>query len=110
VLTKVKVRDYQPTFRKEAILLALSVIENPKSLDNHIARASASATMSILYDYPTLEDDHDEVLTDIHAFNDRMALACVPGANLVELFPWMMHIPERYAFISYIKCHYVLSS
>ena len=109
MLTKAIVRDYQPIFCKEAILLALSAIENPDALDKHIARASASATMSILYDYPTLEDDHDEMLRDIHTFNDRMALACAPGAYLVELFPWMIHIPERYAFISFIKNQYTPS-
>jgi hypothetical protein len=108
VLTKVVVQDYQPIFCKEAILLALSVIENPKDLDKHVARASASATLSILYDYPTLEDDHDKMLTDIHVFNDRMTAACAPGAYLVELFPWMTHIPERCAFTSPIIYHYIL--
>jgi hypothetical protein len=52
--------------------------------------------MSILYDYPTLENEHDETLTKIHAFIDRLAASAVPGAYLVELFPWMVHIPERY--------------
>ncbi|KAI0278015.1 hypothetical protein BGY98DRAFT_976318 [Russula aff. rugulosa BPL654] len=28
--------------------------------------------MSILYDYPTLENEHDETITQIHAFIDRM--------------------------------------
>jgi hypothetical protein len=52
--------------------------------------------MSILYDYPTLENEHDETITRIHAFIDRMSAATAPGAYLVELFPWMIHIPERY--------------
>ena len=89
------VRDYHPTYRKEAIILASSMLENPKSLDKHLERASASATLSILYDYPTLEDEHDKTLTEIHTFIDRMSAAGVPGTYLVEFFPWMMHIPER---------------
>jgi len=52
--------------------------------------------MSILYDYPALENEHDETITQIHAFIDRMSAATAPGAHLVELFPWMIHIPERY--------------
>jgi hypothetical protein len=52
--------------------------------------------MSILYDYPTLENEHDETLIKIHAFIDRLAASTAPGAYLVELFPWMIHIPERY--------------
>jgi hypothetical protein len=95
VLTRSMVRDYHPTYRKEATLLATSILENPKALDKHIERASASATMSILYDYPTLEDEHDKTHTEIHAFIDRMSAATAPGAHLVELFPWMIHIPER---------------
>ena len=55
--------------------------------------------MSILYDYPTLENEHDEAVTQIHAFADRMSAASAPGAYLVELFPWMIHIPERYGYI-----------
>ena len=55
--------------------------------------------MSILYDYPTLENENDETLKKIHAFIDRVSTATVPGAYLVELFPWMIHIPERYESI-----------
>ncbi len=96
VLTKVAIRDYHPILRKEAILLTSAILENPDALDKHIQRSSASATISILYDYPTLENEHDETLTKIHAFVDRMSAACALGAHLVELFPWMIYIPERY--------------
>ena len=104
MLTKAMVRDYHPTFCKEALLLASSILENPNALDKHIERSSASATMSILYDYPTIEDEHDKTLMEIHGFIDRMSVASAPGAYLVELFPWMIHIPERYAFTLCIVC------
>ena len=100
ILTKVVVRDYHPVFCKEAVLLASAILKNPDALDKHIQRSSASATMSILYDYPTLENEHDETITKIHTFIDRMSTASAPGAYLVELFPWMIHIPERYESIS----------
>jgi len=51
--------------------------------------------MSITYDHPTLEDEHDNTITEIHAFLDRLSAAGAPGAHLVEIFPWMIHIPER---------------
>jgi hypothetical protein len=105
MLTKAIVRDYHPTFCKESILLASAILENPKALGKHIDRSSASATMSILYDYPTLEDEHDNNVLEIHRFIDRMSEAAAPGAYLVELFPWMMHIPERYAFMISIVLH-----
>ena len=102
ILTKVAVRDYHPIFRKEAILLTSAILENPDALDKHIRRCSASAIMSILYDYLTLENEHDETLTKIHAFIDRLGASSVPGAYLVELFPWMIHIPERYGSKSFL--------
>ena len=104
ILTKVVVRDYHPVFCKEAILLASSMSENPHALDKHIQRSTASATMSILYDYPTLENEDDETLTNIHAFIDRLSAATAPGAYLVELFPWMIHIPERYESMLSFVC------
>ncbi len=53
--------------------------------------------MSILYDYPTLETENDKIVKEIFAFTDRVSMAVAPGAYLVELFPWMLHIPERLA-------------
>jgi hypothetical protein len=98
------VRDYHPIFRKEASLLASAMIRYPDSLERHIQRSSASAIMSILYDYPTLEDEHDKTITEIQGFFDRMTAAAAPGAHLVELLPWMIHIPERYVSISPVAC------
>jgi len=97
LLTKVVVRDYHPVFRKEAIILASTILNDPGALDKHIERSTASATLSILYDYPTLENEQDETLTGIHTFLNRMSAASAPGAHLVELFPWMIYIPERFA-------------
>jgi hypothetical protein len=96
MLTKTVVRDYHPTFRKEATILAFSILDNPQLLVEHVERSTASATMSILYDHPTLEDRHDKAITEIHAFIDRVVAAGGLGAYLADLFPWMMYIPERY--------------
>ena len=109
VLTKAVVRDYHPTFSKEAIILASSILKNPKSLDQHLKRSSTSAIMSILYDHPTLEDECDKTVTEINTFVERMSAAAAPGAHLVELLPWMIYIPERYVRMSYILCSKCLS-
>jgi hypothetical protein len=98
----VVVRDYQPVFCKEAVLLASAILKNPDALDKHFQRSSASATMSILYDHPTLENEHDETITQIHTFIDRVSAAAAPGAHLADLFPWMIHIPERYGSMLFI--------
>ena len=95
VLTKVAVGDYHTIFRKEAFLLATAMLENPDVLDKHIRRTSASATMSILYDHPTLESENDKAITKINTYLEQISAAGAPGAHLVELFPWMIHIPKR---------------
>ena len=102
MFTKAAVRDYHPIFCKEAIILASSILKNPKALDQLLKRSSASSTMSILYDYPTIEGEHDKTVTEINTFVERMSAAAAPGAHLVELLPWMIHIPERYASMLYI--------
>jgi hypothetical protein len=101
MLTKVAVRDYHPIIRKEAILLASSILQDPDGLDTHLKRSAASATMSILYDYPTLEDEHDKTIAEIHRFIGHVSSAAAPGSHLVELMPWMLYIPDRYPSYQY---------
>jgi cytochrome P450 len=97
--TRPVVRDYHPILQKEAILLASALLLNSEDRDMHFQRCTASATLSILYDYPTLETINDATLKEIHLFNDRGSAASSPGAHLVEVFPWMMHIPDRFVQI-----------
>jgi hypothetical protein len=51
--------------------------------------------MSIVYDYPTLETGNEKAVKEIFDILDRTSKSAAPGAYLVELFPWMLHIPER---------------
>jgi hypothetical protein len=98
-LTKPVVRDYHPILHKEAIILASALLRNPEAREKHFKRCAASATMSILYDYPTLETENDKTLEEIHAYITRISEAWAPGAYLVEIFPWMIYIPDRYVLI-----------
>ena len=104
------VRDYHPILRKEGIILSSALLQNSDAPEKPFQRFSASATMSILYDYPTLEHEYDETLTAIHAFIGRVSEAAVPGAYLVDLFPWMMHIPEKYVSTSSYTCLIILTT
>ncbi|KAI9444588.1 cytochrome P450 [Lactarius indigo] len=96
-LTKAAARSYHNVLRKEGVLLSSALLANPSALEQHFQRAAASATMSILYDYPTLETENDKNLKEIIAYAKRTSESSAPGAFLVELFPWMLHIPERFA-------------
>ena len=100
-LTKTAARSYHTLLRKEGIILASSLLASPRAqdLEKHFQRTTASATMSMLYDYPTLETENDKTLSKIHAFIDRLSVAAVPGTYLVDVFPWMMRIPERFVLV-----------
>ncbi|KAH9040501.1 cytochrome P450 [Lactarius pseudohatsudake] len=98
VLTKAAVRGYHNVLHKEGVLLASALLANPGALEKHFQCAAASATMSILYDYPTLESENDKNLKEILAYTKRTSRATAPGAHFVELFPWMLHIPERWKY------------
>lgn len=99
-LTKSAVRRYHSLLCKEGVLLASALLASPEGLEKHFERTAASATMSIMYDYPTLETENDKNIKEIHAFGYRTSVAATSGTYLVELFPWMLHIPERLALVS----------
>lgn len=94
-LTKSAVLDYHNVLCKEGVLLASALLADPGAPEKHFKCTAASAIMSIIYDYPTLETDNEKNVKQIFAFTDRISEAAAPGTYLVELFPWMLYIPER---------------
>lgn len=96
-LTKTAVQDYYPILTKETTILASALLTNPPRDDRHrhFRRTGASAIMSIVYDYPTLASLRDKAVEDIETFDHRVSQSALPGRFFVEMFPWMMYIPER---------------
>jgi hypothetical protein len=96
-LNKEAVRDFYPILTKEATLLVSALLTSSSSSDRvkHFQRAGTSVIMSILYDYPTVISEHDTIVEEIDKYNKRVTYSARPGNFLVELFPWMMYIPER---------------
>jgi hypothetical protein len=94
-LTKTVVQRYHPIQTKEATILVSALLTNPENRNKHFLRAGASTIMAILYDYPTLLTEHDKAVEDIDRLTHRGTRALASGSFLVELFPWMIHIPQR---------------
>jgi hypothetical protein len=96
-LTKRAVQNYYPIQTKEATTLAWSLVSSSANVDlpKEFHRAGASTIMSIVYDYPTLKEINDPAVKNIEDFMLRISAAMTPGRYLVDLFPWMMYIPER---------------
>ena len=99
-LTKSVVRHYHPIQTKEATILVSSLltpsVSNP---DKQFQCSAASTILSIVYDHPTILSEHDQTLQKIEAYNLRVSKAATPGTFFVDIFPWMMHIPERFWLI-----------
>ena len=96
-LTKRAVQNYYPLQTKEATILASSLVASSGDVDlpKQFHRTGASTIMSIVYDYPTLESEDDPAVKNIEDFMLRICDAMKPGRYLVDIFPWMMCIPER---------------
>src|SRR5712691_9712057 len=96
-LTKRVVQNYHPLQTKEATILSSSLLSPSATpnLEKHFHRSAASTILSILYDYPTLKSIHDPTLEKIEEYILRTSHAAIPGTYFVDIFPWMMYIPER---------------
>jgi hypothetical protein len=107
-LTKRAVRNYHPIQTKEATILALSVLSSSASCnrDKEFQRLAASTIMSIVYDYPTLTtSEHNQTIERIEQHFNRINHAATPESFLVNIFPWMMYIPERsWGFLYLPRC------
>ena len=97
--TKIEVQRYHPIQIKEATIMVSALLTNPENRDQHIQRASASAIMSITYDYPTLASGKDKAVQDMDKLIHEVTRAVI-GSTLVEFFPWMRHVPRRLRVIS----------
>jgi hypothetical protein len=63
----------------------------------HSLRTSASTVLSMTYDVPTVLSTQHPSIQRVNEFNDRFVISMRLGAHLVEFFPWMLHIPARFA-------------
>jgi hypothetical protein len=95
-LTKRAVQNYHPIQMREATILASLLLSSAScNPDKQFQRLAVSTIMSIVYDYPTLMSEHDQVIKRIDEYVCRVSHAANPGAFFVNIFPWMMYIPER---------------
>ncbi|KAJ6477499.1 cytochrome P450 [Mycena vulgaris] len=84
---------FHPIQEREALVLARSILLEPDNWFSHMTRTAASTIMSIAYGLPPLVDNDDPAIHAVRAYTDRLAKAVSPGAYLVELLPWMRHLP-----------------
>ncbi|KAA1470686.1 cytochrome P450 [Dentipellis sp. KUC8613] len=96
-MTKSAVARFQPAQYGESLTLVSDILAHPESWDAHLRRASASTSMSMVYDTPPIKSENDPAVKRINNCVARLMRAAAPGAHLVELIPWLRHIPSRFA-------------
>jgi hypothetical protein len=90
------VKGFYETQMKEAVVQACDLLDRPARWDRHFRRTPASATLSIVYGHPTLTSEQDHIVRVINNFSEGLFNAAGLGANLVEFFPWLRHLPSRW--------------
>ena len=93
--SKGSVKGFYETEMKEAILLSYDWLNNPAQWDRHLRRAAVSKTLSVVYGYPPLTSEQNSTIEAIDDFSKRLFKAAFMGADLVEIFPWLRHLPRR---------------
>lgn len=83
-------KNWSDHIKRSVALCSLS--QRVKLIILLIYRQIASVTLSFSYSLPPLEVD-DPLIQRVSAFDRGIEEAARPGAYLVEIFPWMNHLP-----------------
>jgi hypothetical protein len=89
-------QSFNPIQNREAIMLTLSLMNNPNQENlKHFQRHTASIMFSVNYDLPPVVSEDDPRVVGIQASLQRLLHEMQPGARLVEYFPWLRYVPSR---------------
>ena len=92
--TKGSVKRYHEKQMTEAVILGCDWLFEPAKWDGHLRRAATSTMLSVVYGFPPIKSEQDHTVELINNLAQRLTRAALPGAHLVEFFPWMRHIPS----------------
>ena len=85
---------FQPLQEKGAALLAARLLRTPEGWNAHIGHIVASSMLAIIYRWSWVDPQTDSVVRQIFDLSHRIAYAAVPGNSSVDIFPWMIYMPE----------------
>ncbi|KAI9441898.1 cytochrome P450 [Lactarius indigo] len=95
--SKSAVQHFHPIQNREAIMLALALMKNPSTPENHFHRHAWSIMLSVDYHLPPVESKDDPCFVEIENHVRRFLHEVHPGTRLVEYFPWLRYVPTRFA-------------
>ncbi|KAF6802915.1 cytochrome p450 oxidoreductase [Colletotrichum musicola] len=92
--SKAAAAQYDTLQEAEVGHLLLQVLDDPKSLMDHIRREAGSVILKVAYGYNPEPFKSDYLIDMVGKSMDEFARAAVPGAFLVDIFPLLRHVPE----------------
>ncbi|KAH8684944.1 putative cytochrome P450 oxidoreductase OrdA-like protein [Ilyonectria robusta] len=72
----------------------LHVLENPDGLVDHIKRETGSIILDIAYGYRSEPFKNDPLIDMVGNVMEQFAVAAAPGTWLVDIFPFLRHLPR----------------
>ncbi|KPM39026.1 O-methylsterigmatocystin oxidoreductase [Neonectria ditissima] len=72
----------------------LHVLDNPDQLIDHIKREAGSIILEIAYGYRSEPSGSDPLVDMVGSVMEQFAVAATPGAWLVDVFPFLRHVPD----------------
>ncbi|KAF8585121.1 cytochrome P450 [Ramaria rubella] len=94
--------EYKLVQEEEARFLAKAVIDSPNDLIDHIKRATSITLLRILYGY-TPSNELDALNTAAQKLVSDSSILILASARLLDLFPFLRHIPAWFPFVSFQK-------
>ena len=73
----------------------MNMLTKPSDWYLHCQNAVASTIMAVIYGKPPVKAKSEATIEKFHDFIHQLTRAALPGANLVEIFTWMRHLPRR---------------
>ncbi|KAI0028825.1 cytochrome P450 [Vararia minispora EC-137] len=94
--------NYYAIEGEEAARLALALANNKEaatagSFSPLFVHFAASIILAITYDRPVRNAEDAELVKTVKRMTLFLTKAAAPGSHLVDLFPWMLAIPDRFA-------------
>ncbi|KAK7427395.1 hypothetical protein QQZ08_006164 [Neonectria magnoliae] len=92
--SKAAASQYDALQEAEVGHFLLHVQDNPDNLVDHIRKETGAVILKIAYGY-TAEPFHNDVLVDMAGdAMDKFARAGIPGAFMVDMMPFLSHLPD----------------
>ncbi|KAF9522935.1 cytochrome P450 [Crepidotus variabilis] len=98
------IQSLQPLIEEETRKFLRRTLENSgsKKLIGNLRKLAGGIILQLTYGYK-VKDGQDEFVDLIEKNNDNFSTALVPGAFLVDVFPWLKYMPEWLPGTGFLK-------